>query len=61
MISKEISTLENDLLEPKESLSEWNSMPSLLHVDDSASIAGKRHIVITPPPTTYPPRDRKRD
>ena len=40
MISKEISTLENDMLELKESLSEWKSMPSLLHIDDSASIAG---------------------
>jgi exocyst complex component 8 len=36
-ISKEISTLENDMLELKESLSEWKSMPSLLQVDDSAA------------------------
>ena len=40
MISKEISTLENDMLELKESLSEWKSMPSLLHIDDTASVAG---------------------
>jgi hypothetical protein len=33
-ISKEISTLENDLLELKESLVEFKSMPSLLQVDD---------------------------
>ena len=36
-ISKEISTLENDMLELKESLSEWKSMPSLLQVDDNAA------------------------
>ena len=36
-ISKEISTLENDMLELKGSLSEWKSMPSLLQVDDSAA------------------------
>ena len=41
LISKEISTLENDMLELKESLSEWKSMPSLLHIDDSATLAGK--------------------
>ena len=40
-ISKEIGTLENDLLELKESLSEWKSMPSLLHIDDSVSVAGE--------------------
>lgn len=39
-ISKEISTLENDMLELKESLSEWKSMPSLLHIDDSVSAIG---------------------
>src|ERR1700722_8926786 len=39
-ISKEISTLENEMLELKESLSEWKNMPSLLHIDDSASVAG---------------------
>ncbi|KIJ39437.1 hypothetical protein M422DRAFT_781017 [Sphaerobolus stellatus SS14] len=36
-ISKEISTLENDLLELKQSLSEWKSMPSLLQVEDDGS------------------------
>ena len=40
MISKEISTLENDMLELKASLSEWKSMPSLLHIDDTATVAG---------------------
>ncbi len=40
MISKEVSTLENDMLDLKQSLSEWKSMPSLLHIDDSASLAG---------------------
>lgn len=40
MISKEVSTLENDMLELKESLNEWKSMPSLLHINDAASLAG---------------------
>jgi hypothetical protein len=40
LISKEISTLENEMLELKESLAEWKSMPSVLHIDDSASAAG---------------------
>jgi len=40
LISKEISTLENEMLELKESFAEWKSMPSLLHIDESASIAG---------------------
>lgn len=34
VISKEISTLENEMLELKESLSEYKSMPSLLHIAD---------------------------
>ncbi|KAG9081273.1 exocyst complex component exo84 [Ceratobasidium sp. 370] len=37
IISKEISTLENDMLELKASLQEWKSMPSLLTLDQSAS------------------------
>lgn len=37
MISKEISTLENEMLELKESLSEYKSMPSLLHIPDPSS------------------------
>ncbi|KAJ8701873.1 exocyst complex component exo84 [Pleurotus ostreatus] len=37
LISKEISTLENELLELKESLSEYKSMPSLLHIPDPSS------------------------
>ncbi|KAF9245627.1 hypothetical protein BU15DRAFT_85358 [Melanogaster broomeanus] len=41
-ISKEISVLENEMLELKESLQEWKSMPSLLHVDESASVADRR-------------------
>jgi exocyst complex component 8 len=40
LISKEISILENEMLELKESLAEWKSMPSLLHIDESASAAG---------------------
>jgi hypothetical protein len=40
LISKEISVLENEMLELKESLAEWRSMPSLLHIDESASSAG---------------------
>ncbi|EIW87188.1 hypothetical protein CONPUDRAFT_149220 [Coniophora puteana RWD-64-598 SS2] len=41
-ISKEISVLENELLELKESLTEWKNMPSLLHIDESASAADRR-------------------
>jgi hypothetical protein len=36
-LAKEITTLENDLLELKASLAEWKSMPSLLNIDDSSS------------------------
>lgn len=46
LISKEISTLENELLELKESLSEWKSMPALLKIDDdsgsSTALADRR-------------------
>ncbi|KAG1742727.1 uncharacterized protein EDB91DRAFT_1127738 [Suillus paluster] len=45
LISKEISVLENEVLELKESLSEWKSMPSLLHIDESASAAERRRNV----------------
>ncbi|OAX39543.1 hypothetical protein K503DRAFT_655078, partial [Rhizopogon vinicolor AM-OR11-026] len=45
LISKEISVLENELLELKEGLSEWKSMPSLLHIDESASAAERRRNV----------------
>ncbi|EJC98814.1 uncharacterized protein FOMMEDRAFT_23599 [Fomitiporia mediterranea MF3/22] len=41
-ISKEISTLENDMLELKASLSEWKSMPGLLHIDDSLAAVDRR-------------------
>ncbi|KAJ7204356.1 nuclear mRNA splicing protein [Mycena pura] len=37
LISKEISTLENEMVELKESLSEYKSMPSLLHIPDPTS------------------------
>lgn len=40
LVSKEVSTLENEMLEFKESLAEWKGMPSLLHIDESASVAG---------------------
>lgn len=46
MTSKEISTLENDMLELKESLAEWKSMPSLLHIDESVSVAGKNSCAL---------------
>ncbi|KAL4070455.1 hypothetical protein J3A83DRAFT_3205650 [Scleroderma citrinum] len=42
LISKEISILENELLDLKESLQEWKSMPSLLHIEESASAADRR-------------------
>jgi hypothetical protein len=41
-ISKEISTLENEMLELKESLNEWKSMPSLLHIDHNASVVDRK-------------------
>ena len=41
LVSKEVSTLENEMLEFKEALAEWKGMPSLLHIDDSASVAGE--------------------
>jgi hypothetical protein len=36
-LAKELTTLENDLLELKASLAEWKSMPSLLNIDDYTS------------------------
>ena len=33
--------MENEMLEFKEALAEWKGMPSLLHIDDSASVAGE--------------------
>jgi exocyst complex component 8 len=50
-ISKEISTLENEMLELKESLSEWRNMPSLLHIDENASVAGT-YIHLSPAANT---------
>ena len=32
--------MENEMLEFKDFLNEWKGMPSLLHIDDSASVAG---------------------
>ncbi|KAI0095053.1 hypothetical protein BDY19DRAFT_881048 [Irpex rosettiformis] len=45
VVSKDISTLENEMLEFKDALSEWKGMPSLLHIDDSASVAERRRNV----------------
>ncbi|KZO96407.1 hypothetical protein CALVIDRAFT_481374 [Calocera viscosa TUFC12733] len=42
LISKEISTLENDMLELKESLGEWRAMPELLSVDEPLTSADRR-------------------
>ncbi|KAI0299949.1 hypothetical protein BC826DRAFT_994353 [Russula brevipes] len=44
-ISKEIGALENEMMELKESLSEWKSMPSVLHIEESASVAERRRNV----------------
>lgn len=44
VVSKEVSTLENEMLEFKEALSEWKGMPSMLHIDDAASVSGKRFL-----------------
>ena len=41
LISKEISTLENDMLELKQSLSEWKSMPALLRMEDGSQAQGR--------------------
>ena len=46
MVSKEISTMENEMLEFKDFLAEWKSIPSLLHIDDSASVAGEFEITV---------------
>ncbi|KAI0937467.1 hypothetical protein AcV5_005372 [Taiwanofungus camphoratus] len=43
--SKEVSVLENEILEFKELLAEWKSMPSLLHIEESASVAERRRNV----------------
>ncbi|KAI0686819.1 hypothetical protein BC835DRAFT_1420137 [Cytidiella melzeri] len=45
VVSKDVSTLENEMLEFKEALLEWKGMPSLLHIDDSASVAERRRNV----------------
>ncbi|KAJ9474696.1 Exocyst complex component EXO84 [Pseudozyma hubeiensis] len=39
-ISKEIATLENDMLELKELLSEWKQLPQALELDDSSTASG---------------------
>lgn len=45
LISKEISTLENDMLELKEGLAEWKNMPALLSIEDSTSAAAGPYLV----------------
>jgi hypothetical protein len=35
VISKEISTLENDMLELKELLNEWKAVPQLMGMEDT--------------------------
>ncbi|GBE77202.1 Exocyst complex component EXO84 [Sparassis crispa] len=44
-VSKEVSVLENEMLEFKECLADWKSMPSLLHIEESASVADRRRNV----------------
>ncbi|CCM03823.1 uncharacterized protein FIBRA_05972 [Fibroporia radiculosa] len=44
-ISKEVGVIENEMLEFKECLAEWKGMPSLLHVEESASAAERRRNV----------------
>lgn len=51
MVAKEVSVIENEMLEFKDSLAEWKGMPSLLHIDDSASIAGMFLSIYLSPPT----------
>jgi len=38
LVSKEINVLENEMLEFKDSLADWKSMPSLLHIEESTSL-----------------------
>jgi len=47
LISKEISTLENDLMELKEGLTEWKNMPALLTIEDSTSAAAGLYYYYT--------------
>jgi exocyst complex component 8 len=44
-ISEEISAFENELLELKEALFEWKSMPSFLQVENDASAVERRRNV----------------
>ncbi|KZT02064.1 uncharacterized protein LAESUDRAFT_815521 [Laetiporus sulphureus 93-53] len=44
-ISKEVSVIENEMLEFKECLAEWKGMPSLLHIEESASAVERRRNV----------------
>lgn len=46
------------MLELKESLQEWKSMPSLLHIDESASVAGQS--LFYPFHTAHPLLERRR-
>jgi exocyst complex component 8 len=50
MISKEISTLENDMSELKESLAEWKSMPSLLRIEEAGQAQGGNRPLALPKP-----------
>jgi len=50
LVSKEINVLENEMLEFKDSLAEWKSMPSLLHIEESSSAAGDHWL--------FPPKVR---
>ncbi|PCH34358.1 hypothetical protein WOLCODRAFT_135668 [Wolfiporia cocos MD-104 SS10] len=44
-ISKEVGVIENEMLEFKECLAEWKNMPSLLHIEESASAMERRRNV----------------
>lgn len=44
-ISKEVSVIENEMLEFKDCLAEWKNMPSLLHIEESSSAAERRRNV----------------
>ncbi|KAB5594569.1 Exocyst complex component EXO84 [Ceratobasidium theobromae] len=47
VISKEISTLENDMLELKASLQEWKNMPSLLTLDQTNTVGETSNVTDT--------------
>lgn len=61
LVSKEINVLENEMLEFKDSLAEWKSMPSLLHIEESTSAAGDHGILFRSYVVAHALTDRRRN